>query len=141
MYSPCDADGGFSPGVLVQVQGDKLDVLRRITPLFVHHTLLNSHSQCCRLGRVRDIGVNMCEVSFFGSIIRAYYYVRIASAILKEDRTHARFPRRVGTTAQHPLPGNAAAARLSQRIDHRYQRPLWQALLSLPSAPSTRTWS
>src|SRR5580704_2328103 len=90
---------------------------------------------------VRDIGVNMCEVSFFGSIIRAYYYVRIASAILKEDRTHARFPRRVGTTAQHPLPGNAAAARLSQRIDHRYQRPLWQALLSLPSAPSTRTWS
>src|ERR1700734_668794 len=105
------------------------------------YSTMPARDRIASLRRVRDIGVNMCEVSFFGSIIRAYYYVRIAIAILKEDRTHARFPLRVGTTPQHPLPGNAAAARLSQRIDHRYQRPLWQALLSLPSAPSTRTWS
>src|ERR1700678_1695420 len=53
MFSPCDADGGFSPGVLVQVQGDKSEVLRRITPLLVDHTLLNPHPQCSCRGHSR----------------------------------------------------------------------------------------
>src|ERR1700723_780746 len=57
-----------------------------------------------------------------------------------EDRDHAPIPRRSGTTAWRHLRGDAALARLSQRIHHHHPWHLRQTELPMPSAQPARTW-